>query len=335
VSHALRRILVTGPLLVAVSLVVFALSAALPGDAASARFEKRPQLMEQWRKARGLDDPFFARWWRYVSGVLTRGDFDRSHLDDQPVAGELIAKLQATFELTLFALLLALMIGLTVGILSAAFPRTPIDYGGNVVALCGISVPVFWLGMLMIVFAVNVLGFPYSSNRHDPDLDTRGFATGLILLEAPFRGRFDVLASAARNLLLPALALCTIPMAVITRMTRAAMLEEMGKDYATTARAKGLRRRTVVLKHVLRNALIPITTITGLQFGQLMGGAVLTETVFSWPGLGRYIVERGVQARDTPIIVGGILLVSTIFILVNLAVDLLYALIDPRLRRGG
>jgi len=335
VSHALRRILVTGPLLVAVSLCVFALSAALPGDAASSRFEKRPQLMEQWRKARGLDDPFVERWWRYVTGIVTRGDFDRSHLDDQPVGGELVAKLQATFELTLVALLLAILLGLAVGILSACFPRTPIDYAGNLVALCGISVPVFWLGMLMIVFFVNTLGFEFSSNRYDPDLDLRGFATGLVLLEAPLRGRFDVFASAAKNLMLPALALCTIPMAVITRMSRAAMLEEMGKDYATTARAKGLRRRTVVLKHVLRNALIPITTITGLQFGGLMGGAVLTETVFSWPGLGRYIVERGVQARDTPIIVGGILLVSTVFILVNLAVDLLYGVIDPRLRRGG
>jgi len=332
VTFALRRILVTIPLLVVVSLAVFALTDALPGDAADLRFEKHPQLREQWREARGLNDPFLQRWWRYVSGVVTRFDFDRSYKTDDPVGDELGMKFQATFELTLFALIVALLVGITVGILSAVFPRTPIDYLGNLVALCGISVPVFWLAMMMIVLAVNVFGFAFSSNRYHPDLDVSSFVTHLYLLESLVRLRFDVFASCAHNLLLPALALSTIPMAIITRMTRSAMLEEMGRDYATTARAKGLRRRTVVLKHVLRNALIPITTITGLQVGQLMGGAVLTETVFSWPGLGRYIVEQGVNDRDTPVIVGGILLVATTFILVNLVVDLLYALIDPRVR---
>jgi peptide/nickel transport system permease protein len=219
-----------------------------------------------------------------------------------------------------------------VGILSAVFPRSPVDYVGNVIALAGISMPVFWLAMLIISLAVNVFGFAWSSNRFDPSLSVEGFTTHLYLFESLLRLRFDVFLSCARNLLLPTLALSTIPMAVITRMTRSAMLEELGRDYATTARAKGLRRRSVVLKHVLRNALIPITTITGLQFGQLMGGAVLTETVFSWPGLGRFIVKMGVGNRDTPIIVGGILLVATTFIIVNLLVDLLYVVIDPRMR---
>ncbi len=214
------------------------------------------------------------------------------------------------------------------------FPRSAIDYLGNLIALLGISMPVFWLGMLLIVFAVNILDFPYSSNRFDADLDVEGFSTHLYLAESLIRLRLDVFWSCLKNILLPALALSTIPMAVVTRMTRSSMLEEMGRDYATTARAKGLRLRTVVPKHVFRNALIPITTITGLQFGQLMGGAVLTETVFSWPGLGRYIVTRGVEARDTPIIVGGILLVATTFIVINLFVDLAYAVIDPRIRRA-
>ncbi|NJN14179.1 MAG: ABC transporter permease [Planctomycetes bacterium] len=271
--QALRRILLTGPLLIAVSLLVFALTDALPGSAADLRFEKRPQLMAEWRAERGLDDPFLTRWGRYVKGIVTDWDFDRSYLNDQPVGPELGAKLQATFELTLFALVLAILVGLTVGIVSSVWPRTPLDYAGNFVALCGISMPVFWLGMLLIVLFVNVFGFEFSSNRHHPDLDVSEFVTRLYLLESLLRARFDVFASCAKNLLLPALALCTIPMAVITRMTRAAMLEEMGRDYATTARAKGLPRRRVVLKHVLRNALIPITTITGLQFGQLMGGA--------------------------------------------------------------
>jgi peptide/nickel transport system permease protein len=335
VIYAFRRILLAVPLLLAVSLLVFALADALPGDAAQARFERHPERMEAWREQRGLDDPFLERWGRYVGGVVTRFDLGASYLDDRPVGAELAAKLQATFELTLAALLLAVAVGVAVGVLSACFPRTPLDALGSLLALLGISFPVFWLGMLLIVFAVNVLGYPFSSNRFDPALDVSGFATDLYLLESLFRLRLDVLASCAKNLLLPALALSTIPMAVVTRMTRSAMLDEIRKDYVTTARAKGLPRRAVVLKHVLRNALIPITTVTGLQFGNLMGGAVLTETVFSWPGLGRFIVDKGVGARDTPVIVGGVLLVAGVFVLVNLAVDLLYAAIDPRIRRAG
>ncbi|MGH7163310.1 MAG: ABC transporter permease [Planctomycetota bacterium] len=335
-TFALRRILLVAPLLLAVSLAVFALASALPGDPAAARFDvhANPEEVARWRAERGLDDPFVSRWWRYVRRAVTRFDLDRSYVDDRPVARDLVAKLQATFELALFAMAVGALAGAAVGILSAVFPRSPVDYFGGLVALCGISLPVFWLGMLLVVFAVNVLGFPFSTNRTSPDVSVEGFVTNLYLLESLVRLRFDVFLSCARNLLLPGLALSTIPMAVITRMTRSAMLEELRKDYATTARAKGLPGRKVVLKHVLRNALIPITTITGLQFGQLLGGAVLTETVFSWPGLGRYIVEKGVGARDAPVIVGGILLVSTTFILVNLAVDLLYGVIDPRIRSG-
>ena len=331
-TYALRRILLTIPLLLAVSLAVFALADALPGDPAAVRFPKHPHLAEEWREGRGLNDPFLVRWANYVTGIVTESDFDESYLDDEPVGQELAIKLQATFELTVCALLLAILVGTVVGILSAVFPRSPVDYVGNLIALAGISMPVFWLAMLIISLAVNVFGFAWSSNRFDPSLSVEGFTTHLYLFESLLRLRFDVFVSCARNLLLPTLALSTIPMAVITRMTRSAMLEELGKDYATTARAKGLRRRSVVLKHVLRNALIPITTITGLQFGQLMGGAVLTETVFSWPGLGRFIVKMGVGNRDTPIIVGGILLVATTFIIVNLLVDLLYVVIDPRMR---
>jgi len=331
VTYALRRILLTLPLLLVVSLLAFALTAVLPGDAADRRFEKHPDLKKQWRAERGLDDPFPVRWVRYVRGVAA-GVFDRSYLTDQPVGPDLLKKLQATFELTVFALVLAILVGAAVGILSAVFPRTPVDYTGSLLAMCGISMPVFWLGMLLMVGAVN-LGFGYGSDRFHSDLNVDEFTTALYLLESPLRGRFDVFFSCLKHLLLPGVALSTIPMAVIARMTRAAMLEEVAKDYAVTARSKGLRRRRVVLVHVLRNALIPIVTITGLQFGQLMGGAVLTETVFSWPGLGSYVVQKGVGARDTPIIVGSIVLIAGTFVVVNLAVDLLYSVIDPRVRR--
>ena len=331
-TYALRRILVTIPLLLVVSIVVFALVDLLPGDAAQQKFEKSPELMAEWRAKRGLDDPFVVRWIRYLGGAV-RGDFDSSYVTDQPVGGELVRKMQATLELTIVAMILAILVGGAVGVLSAVYPRTAIDYLGGLLALCGISMPIFWLGMLMLAVAVNGLGFRFESGRLG-DIDTKDFATSLYLLESLVRLRFDVFWDAVRHVWLPATALSTIPMAVIARMTKASMLDEVGKDYATTARAKGLKERVVVLKHVLRNALIPITTITGLQFGQLMGGAVLTETIFTWPGLGLYVVERGVLARDTPIIVGGILLISTTFITVNLLVDLTYALIDPRIRRG-
>jgi len=334
VTFAVRRILITVPILVAVSLLVFALSDALPGTAADLRFEKQPKMMAEWREKRGLNDPFLVRWGRYMSGVAGDLDFDDSYLDDRPVGPDLVEKLQATFELTLFALVIAITVGLLAGIASAVFPRTPLDYAVNVVALAGISMPVFWLGMMLIVFAVNVLGFAWSSNRVDPILDTSGFATNLYLLESLARGNWPVFRSCLHNILLPCVALATIPLAVITRMTRSAMLEERGKDYIRTAQAKGAKTSRVVFRHALRNALIPITTITGVQFGALMGGAVLTESVFNWPGLGRFIVDRGVGERDTPVLVGGILLVATVFILTNLVVDLLYGVIDPRVRRA-
>ncbi len=331
-TYALRRILVTIPLLLAVSLVVFALVDALPGDPAVRRFDlhANPEAVKAWRAEHGLDDPFLVRWGRYVGGVVTRFDFGKSYAHSHPVGEDLGRRLQATLELTLCALLLAVVVGLGVGILSAAYPRSLFDYAGNLLALGGISLPVFWLGLLLWILCTDLLGFPYRSGR----AEAPGMATGLYLFESLFRGHVSLFLEQLRRIFLPALALSTIPMAVITRMTRAAMLDEIGKDYAVTARAKGLRRRRVILKHVLRNALIPITTITGLQFGTLLGGAVLTETIFSWPGLGSYIVEEGVLANDTPVLVGGILLVATTFILVNLAVDLLYSRIDPRMRRA-
>ncbi|MEE8106330.1 MAG: ABC transporter permease [Planctomycetota bacterium] len=333
-TYALRRILMTAPLLLAVSLVVFLLMDALPGDPAVKRFGEHavsPEEMKRWRDERGLDDPVLVRWGKYMGGVVGSLDFGKSYVNDREVGGALFTKLQVTMELSICALLIALFIGGSVGILSAVFRRTPIDYGGNLLALGGISMPVFWLGMLLWILVADVFGFAYRSGR--PEVE--GFTTDMYLFEAMFRMRWDVFTEHLSRLFLPAITLSTIPMAVITRMTRAAMLEELGQDYARTASAKGLTRRAVVLKHVLRNALIPITTITGLQFGTLLGGAVLTETVFSWPGLGLFIVEEGVRGSDTPIIAGGILMVSTIFVFINLGVDLLYGVIDPRIRRAS
>jgi ABC-type dipeptide/oligopeptide/nickel transport system permease component len=334
VLFALRRLLLTVPLLVVVSFVVFLIGSWLPGDPAAARFDLHggPEARAAWAKAKGLDQPIPVRYARYVQGVVTRFDFGQSYTDDREIGPVLLDRFSATIELTLFALMIAVPIGIGVGVLGAVKRGKFVDYLANVLALFGNSIPVFWLGMVLLLAAIAV-GFRHFNARYDIEyVDViGGYRTKLYLFESLWRGEFKVAWSCVQYLLIPALALSTIPMAVITRMTRAAVLEEIRKDYVQTARAKGLRPGRVVLRHVLRNAMIPIVTVTGLQTGALLSGAVLTETVFNWPGLGTFILD-GVKRNDSPVLVGGILLVATTFILVNLVVDLLYGVIDPRIR---
>ena len=328
-NYLIKRLFSTVPVLIGISLLLFFMLRMLPGDPAQvlAGQMATPQEIENIRKQLGLDRPVYEQYANYLSR-LVRFDLGRSARTQNPVLEEIWARLPNTLLLAVVAISLACLFGIPAGIISAVRPYSWIDYLVTTSALFGMSMPVFWLGMLLWILVADVFGYPYRSGR----AEVTGFATELILFESLLRLKFDVFAEHFSRIFLPAITLSTIPMAVITRMTRSAMLEELRKDYATTARAKGLSGRRVVLKHVLRNALIPITTITGLQFGTLLGGAVLTETVFSWPGLGLYIVEDGVRGSDAPIIVGGILLVSTTFVLINLVVDLTYALIDPRIR---
>jgi ABC-type dipeptide/oligopeptide/nickel transport system permease component len=337
VIFALRRLLLTVPLLVVVSFVVFLVGALLPGDPAAARFDVHggPEARAAWAHAKGLDRPIPVRYARYMEGVVTRFDFGQSFTDDREIGPVLLDRFAATAELSLFALLIAVPVGIGVGVLGAARRGRAVDYAANVLALFGNSIPVFWLGMVLLLAAIAV-GFRHFNGRYDIEyVDVvGGYTTKLYLFESLARREFEVAWSCAQYLLIPALALSTIPMAVITRMTRSSVLEEIGKDYVQTARAKGLRPTSVMIRHVLRNALVPIVTVTGLQTGALLSGAVLTETVFNWPGLGTLILD-GVRRNDSPVIVGGILLVATVFIAVNLAVDLLYGVIDPRIRVGG
>ena len=336
-AYTLRRIVLTLPLLLVVSLLVFLVGEALPGDPAVTKFDQKatPAVIAAWKAKQGLDRPVPERYARYVSKVVTEFDFGTSYKNDRPVGPELRDRFAATFELTAFAMLIAIPLGLLAGIVSAARRGTFADYLGNTLALSGISLPVFWLG-IMLTLAFSSMGYNTIGGRYDvrefEDV-VSGFSTKAYLFEALFRGEFRVALSCASYLLVPGLALATIPMAVITRMTRSSVLEETTRDYVRTARAKGLTERWVMAKHVLKNALIPVVTIVGLQFGALLSGAVLTETVFSWPGLGTYIVDA-VRSNDSPKLVGGILLVATTFIGVNLAVDLLYGVIDPRVRAG-
>jgi peptide/nickel transport system permease protein len=250
-----------------------------------------------------------------------------------PVAEEILVRFLATVELSIAAMLLSCLIGVLAGVISSVKQYSIFDYFSMMMALAGISMPIFWLGlMLMYLFSVKwgilpMMGrFTMGSDYH--------VISGLVTLDSLIGGDFQLFFNSVKHLILPAVTLATIPMAIIARMTRSSMLEVMSRDYIRTARAKGLSRATVVFKHALKNAFLPIVTVIGLNFGLLLGGAVLTETIFSWPGLGRYVVDS-LQARDYPAVQGCILLFAVIMVIVNLAVDVFYFYLDPRLRIDG
>ena len=335
-TYVLRRLLATVPLLLVVSFLVFAVVSAFPGDPCRLKLGQHAgeASIAECRRNLGLDRSYLERYRAFLGGAL-RLDFGRDFVKDVPV-GELIAQtLPATVELALVALALAAALGLVVGTFSALRPGGWVDALGQLLALGGTSIPVFWLGMMMIgLFGVKLGWLPYegwSPSVVGPDVDYR---TSFLLLESLVRLEGAAFLRALERIALPALALSTIPLATITRMTRSAVLEEAGKDYVTTARAKGLRERRVVTRHVLRNALIPVVTITGLQLGTLLSGAVLTETVFSWHGMGKLLVDATSQ-RNYPVVMTCMLLFVTIFVLVNLAVDVAYHAIDPRIRHAA
>ena len=336
-GYALRRLLWTIPLLVVVSILCFALTDLLPGDPTAARLGQHysKEAAAGLRAEMGLDEPFVVRYATFARRAV-RFEFGDDWLKPGvQVGGEIRGRFPATFELALVAMGIAVVLGLGIGCIGAAFPRRIVDTVGQVLALLGSSVPVFWLGMMaMLLFAVTLHWLPIPDWSPRAVASDARFATDFLLLESLFRGDFAAVGSALRLIALPALVLSTIPLAVIVRMTRATMIEELGRDYVRTARAKGVSERDVVARHALKNALIPVVTITGLQTGALLGGAVLTETVFGWPGLGHYIVTA-VREHNTPVVVAGVLLFSFTFVVVNLVVDLLYHAIDPRLRRSA
>lgn len=328
-AYVVRRILLLVPILLAVSFIVFVLMRSVPGDPVDVIVgPKAPAgVRERVRAERGFDKPLLAQYALYL-GRLARGDLGRQFKrSDKTVLSDIRERLPRTMELTFAAMLLALSGGLALGILAAVYKSSWIDYLSMTVAIGGVSVPIFWLGMLLLILFAGVL--PGGGNlsvhySYDP-------VTHFLLLDSLLLGRLDMFWDALRHLLLPALALATIPLAMTARITRSSMLEVLGSDYIRTARAKGLAWRRVVLRHGLRNALIPIVTLVGLEFGYLLGGAVLTETVFDWQGMGTYIL-KSVEGREYDSIGGAILVLSTVFVVVNLAVDILYAFIDPRIR---
>lgn len=304
---------------------------AIPGDPAQILLGQAatPGQVAEVRTRLGLDQPLFVQYFLFIRDALT-GDLGDSLVVGQPVTTVLLDRFPATLELTLAALLFAVAVGVPVGVIAAVRQYSLLDKITSVVALTGVSMPVFWLALvLIVVFTVRLDWLPFPG-RVGGDVSFTSY-TGLYLLDTLITLNFAAFWDVLRHLILPALALGTIPMAVITRMTRSSMLEVMNEDYVRTARAKGVVPWRVVFRHALRNAMLPTITVIGLQFGLLMGGAILTETIFGWPGVGQIAIES-VNRRDYAMIQGVVLYGATFFVLVNLLVDVLYAVLDPRVR---
>jgi ABC-type dipeptide/oligopeptide/nickel transport system permease component len=341
--YTIRRVLGLIPVVFGISLVVFLLIRLIPGDPAllilgeHSTPAQRQQLREQLGLNRamfvdlsGQRSPFDTQYISFMSDLL-RGDLGDSIVHKRPVLTEFRERFPATIELTVAALLIAVLLGISLGIVAAIRRGTFIDAIMLVIALLGVSIPIFWLGlMFQYFFAVNLRILPISL-RLDVDL-SRGFQfiTGLYTVDGLLRGRPGITLNALKHLIMPSFVLATVPLAIIARMTRSALLEVLGQDYIRTAWAKGLRNRVVIIRHALRNALLPVVTVVGLQLGLLLSGAILTETVFAWPGVGTWLLEA-IQGRDYPIVQGGVIFVALIFVFVNLIVDLSYAFLDPRI----
>jgi len=326
----IRRSLLIIPTLLGVSIVVFLLLAITPGDPAELLLGERAteQSLEAMREYLGLNEPLYIQYGLFLKR-LVKLDLGETIWTRQRVSKEIMERFPATIELSLAAMFLACLFGMTLGIVSATRQYSGFDYLSMVGSLVGVSMPVFWLGLVLIlIFSIWLGWFPVSGRLSigtDLTVITKFYVLDAIITRN-WKAFWDVL----HHLTLPALALSTIPMAIIARMTRSSMLEVLRQDYIKTARAKGLSEKKVVFKHALRNGLIPVITVIGLQFGVLLGGAILTETVFAWPGVGKWIFE-GVVKRDYMVIQGGTMMVATVFVLVNTVVDVLYAVINPRI----
>ncbi|MBN14814.1 MAG: peptide ABC transporter permease [Pelagibacterium sp.] len=324
-AYVARRLLLMVPMAIGMVVITFGLLLLIPGDLAAVLLgqEASAEAIENLRNSLGLNDPWYIRLWDYFAGLL-QGDMGTSIFQNRPVASIIATRLGATLELAIVSLLLATVIGLTLGVIAAIRQGSWVDTATMLFAQLGVSMPVYWLGLLlMLAFAV-MLGWLPAVGRGVPLPEAIG---------AMFTGNFRPIWDSLSHLALPAIALAANSAAVISRLVRAAMLEVLREDFVRTAYAKGLRRPRVVIRHALRNALLPVLSIIGLRFGALLGGAVLTESIFAWPGLGQLTISA-ISQRDLPLIQGIVLTFAIIFALVNLIVDLLYAAVDPRIRLG-
>ncbi|MCX7204413.1 MAG: ABC transporter permease subunit [Proteobacteria bacterium] len=333
-SFILRRLSVTIPTFLGITVLAFALIHMIPGDPVLVMVGERRLDPEFYRQALirlGLDQPLYVQYWQYLLKVL-QGDLGQSLVSHEPVIKDFWALFPATLELSICAMLVASVFGLAIGMIAAIRRGSWIDHTVMGAALTGYSMPVFWLGLQLIMLFSVQLDWTPVSGRIDLEYDiTR--VTGLMLIDTLISGEEGAFKSAFMHLILPTIVLSTIPMAVIARMTRSSMLEVLREEYIRTARAKGLSRTRIVLVHALRNALMTVVTVIGLQVGTMLAGAVLTESIFSWPGIGKWLIDS-ISRRDYPVVQGGILLIATLIIIVNLLVDVLYGVINPRIRHA-
>lgn len=333
--YVLKRVALTLPTLVALSFLTFVAIRLVPGDPVEVRTGERgisPERLAEFRHQLGLDQPVWKQYLDYAVD-LAHGDFGTSVNTHTPIWQEFTTLFPATIELAVCAMMFAIVLGIPAGVVAAVKRGTPYDHALMSVALTGYSMPIFWWGLLLIMLFSERWGLTPVSGRIDLIQYYFEPTTGFMLIDSLLSDQEGAFWSVVSHLVLPSIVLGTIPLAVIARMTRSAMLEVLNEDYVRTARAKGLSPLRVVGLHALRNALIPVITVIGLQTGSLLAGAVLTETIFSWPGVGHWLIES-ISRRDYPALQGGIMLVSCVVIVVNLIVDALFIVINPRLRNG-
>ena len=327
----IQRFLSSIPVIIGVSIMVFLLIHFIPGDPALAMLGERasPENVEAMRERLGLNKPLYQQYFIWVGNIL-RGDLGNTVRGNIPISQEIGNRFPATFELAISALILAVIFGLPIGIISAVRRNSIWDTLSMIGALLGVSIPIFVFGLMLIyVFGVQFRALPFVG-RLDNDIELTRI-TGFYVLDSIITGNGAALRNSLVHLVLPAITLMTIPLSIIARITRSTMLDVLNQDYTRTARAKGLNEWIIVLNHALRNAMLPIVTIIGLQLGGLLSGAVLTETIFSWPGMGKWLFDS-IIARDYPIVQSVTLLIALIYITANIAVDVLYSLLDPRVR---
>jgi len=319
------------PVLLGMSIVTFSIIHLIPGNPAQVILgdQATATAVANLEEQLGLNQPFFVQYFHYMLDLL-RGDLGTSLRTNSAISSEIWPHLAATMELTLFAMIFATFVGVNAGIISAWKQNSWFDYIAMIIALIGVSMPIFWLGLMQQWIFAQELGWLPAFGRGNPR-DPIESITNFNIIDSIINGRTDQLWTSFKHLILPGIALGTIPMAIIARMTRSSMLEVLRSDYIRTVEAKGSRPISVIYRHGFKNAVIPVLTVVGLQTGTLLGGAILTETIFSWPGIGRYVFE-GIGNRDYPVIQSGILVIAFMFVIINLVVDLLYSYIDPRIK---
>lgn len=333
VKYILKRVLMVIPVLLGVSVIIFLITRVLAPDPAPVVLGEHAttEAMAAWRADNGLSDPIWLQFVHFVINAL-HGDLGNSYYSHAPVTSEIFSRFPATAELAICAIIVAALVGVALGVVAAVRKNKFADYASMFVALVGVSMPIFWSGILLIILFGGILHVLPTNGRVSPMLQPTG-GTGLFILDTIKQGNMKALGDVLRHLILPTLALSLYSMAIITRMTRSSMLDTLNEDYIRTAHAKGLKKRVVNIKHALRNAMLPVSTVIGLQFGSLLGGAILTETVFGWPGIGQFAVNS-VLKSDFPVIQGIVLLVAVIFVFINLIVDIIYAFLDPKIKYG-